>query len=52
MFVDFLIALAIVIVVSAVVGAVLSVFFGYITYFDPVGDIKKTITWIRKRSWE
>lgn len=52
MFADFLIALAVLIVISVVAGAVLSVFFGYITYFDPVGDIKKTITWIRKRSWE
>ena len=52
MFVKFLIALALLIVASAVVGVILSVFFGYITYFDPSTDFRKAIRWIRKRSWE
>jgi hypothetical protein len=34
------------------IGTMLTFIFGYFTYCEPIKDIMKAITFIRKRSWE
>jgi len=35
-----------------VIGALLMFISGWLTYCDPADDIKRAISFIRKRSWE